>query len=56
MEENKYTVEIKINGEDVLLNPFVQNFYTSTILGSIHALKDIPDTIKSLTINIEKKS
>ncbi len=56
MKENKYSVELKINGEDIRLKSFVQNFYTSTILGSISALKDIPPDIESLTIKIIKAS
>lgn len=50
----EYQTEVIINQKKIPLNPFVQNFYTHTLLGSIQALHDIPSDVESLTITIQK--
>ena len=40
----------------ICIGSLVQNFYVFAILGSIHALKDIPPKMESLTIKIIKTS
>lgn len=55
MAEAEYSIELKINDQPVPLNAFVQNLYINTLLGSCKALKDIPSSIDSLTIQIHPK-
>ena len=54
MSEKKHTIEIEVNGEEVLMNDFVQAFFTNTFLGSIRSLKDIPTDIHTVSIKISK--
>lgn len=55
MLENQYKIDLKVNGIPIELNSFVQNFFTNTLLGSLHALRDVPTQIESLTIHIDAK-
>lgn len=54
MEERTYNTEIQINGKAIPLNPFVQSFFSNTLLGSVQALRDVPSDIESITIKIIK--
>ncbi len=54
MAESKYSIEIQVNQKSIAINAFVQNFYTHTLLGSLQALKDIPENVESLSIQIKK--
>ncbi len=46
-------VSLKINGEEIPLNEFVQEFISSTILGMIASLKKKRKDIKKIEIFIE---
>ena len=50
MSDIKLLINEKI---EIPLNPIISKILTNIILGFIEALKDIPDEIKSLSINIK---
>lgn len=51
MEERK--VILKINGEEIPLNSFVQGFISSTILGMVSSLKRREEALRKIEIVIE---
>lgn len=53
--ENKIT--LKVNDQDIALNPFVQKFLGNILLGAVQALDKIPQPLEriEITLQIEKK-
>jgi len=54
-KDQSHSIRVTVNGEEVPLNPFVNNFMIHTIEAMVSALKDIPTPAKSITIQIDKK-
>lgn len=54
MQEEVRHVELKVNGKDVDLNPFVQTIFTNTIMGLVSSLriKEEPKRVE-LSISVE---
>jgi hypothetical protein len=48
----KNTIELKINGKAVRLNPFVQKAFLGVITGFIQSLDDIPHSLAKVEIRI----
>ncbi|MBY9008554.1 MAG: hypothetical protein KGD74_01650 [Candidatus Lokiarchaeota archaeon] len=46
-------VNLKVNGEKVPLNDFMEEMLKNLILGYIKAAKGIPEDIKSIKVEIE---
>lgn len=46
------SVEIKVNGVPIVLNPFVKNIIKHTVIGMLRSLKGVPEQIKEISINI----
>ncbi len=46
-------VNIKVNGEKVPLNDFMEDMLKNLIFGYLKAAKGIPDDIKSVSVEIE---
>ena len=56
MAETKgYSLEMQVNGQTIAMNSFVTNFYINTLLGSLQALRDIPEDITAVNISIKQK-
>lgn len=52
----KNTIELKINGKGVRLNPFVQKAFLGVITGFIQSLDDIPRPLSKIEIKISPKA
>lgn len=48
-------VELKINGEELDLNTFVENFISETVMGMVKSLRGV-DQIRTINLKIEKKT
>ena len=48
----KNTIELKINGKTVRMNPFVQKAFLGVITGFIQSLDDIPRSLSKIEIKI----
>ncbi|MEM0031522.1 MAG: molybdopterin-guanine dinucleotide biosynthesis protein B [Desulfurococcaceae archaeon] len=46
------SVEVKVNGVSIVLNPFVKNIVKHTVIGMLRSLKGVPEQIKEISINI----
>lgn len=55
MSENGFRVSMKINGEEIPLNPFVQGFLANTVHGMVRSLKGIEGDIQRIEIRVEGK-
>jgi hypothetical protein len=52
----KNTIELKINGKGVRLNPFVRKAFVGVIAGFIQSLDDIPRPLSKIEIKISPKA
>lgn len=50
----KSSVEIKVNGVPVSINPFVKNIVRYTIMGMLRSLKGVPEQIEKVSIEIDE--
>ena len=50
----KYEIKIETNGNNLPLNPFIQEFYSNIILASLKSLKGVPEQIDSVSITVKK--
>ena len=48
-------VSLKVNGEEIALNPFVRDIVRNVVLGMVDSLDKIPESIKSVELNIEEE-
>ena len=48
-------VDLKVNGERVKLNNFVQDFISQTVTGMVKSLRGVGD-IETIDLNISKKT
>jgi hypothetical protein len=48
-------VELKVDGNQIELNTFVQNFITETVIGMVKSLRGIGD-IETISLDISKKT
>ncbi len=46
-------IELNINDKDIPLNDFIRNIFINVNKGLIDSLKNIPEDIKSIKIDIE---
>ena len=53
-EDLEYQVNMKVNGQEVELNCFVQNFISQTILGMVKSLRGV-DGVDSINLAISKE-
>jgi hypothetical protein len=53
--ENKIT--LKVNDQDIALNPFVRKFLGNILLGAVQSLDKIPQPLEriEITMQLEKK-
>lgn len=53
--ENKIT--LKVNGQDIDLNPFVRKIIANVVLGAVQALDKIPQPLEwiEISMQLEKK-
>lgn len=54
-QESTVSVELKINGQDVELNDFVEDFVAQTILGMVKSLRGVSD-VETIDLKVAKKS
>jgi hypothetical protein len=47
-------VELKINGESVELNTFVQNFISQTLIGMVKPLRGV-DEVETIEVKVSSK-
>ncbi|HEW78865.1 MAG TPA: hypothetical protein ENH34_02710 [Phycisphaerales bacterium] len=52
-QKSQAHVELKINGKEIELNSFVQNFVSQTVLGMVKSLRDVND-VETIKLTIEK--
>ena len=56
MASDDFNVTLKVDGEDLPLNPFLQEFLGHTVFGMIRSLKGVKEEkVQALEIRIEKK-
>jgi hypothetical protein len=54
--EQAMRIELKINGEEIPLNDFVQRFITGTLCGMLRSLRGVDDIrVVNLTLTSEPK-
>ena len=46
-------VELKVNGKEIELNDFVENFISQTVIGMVSSLQGVGDT-KTINLQISK--
>jgi hypothetical protein len=54
-QEATVRVELKVNGNQIELNNFVQNFITESVIGMVKSLRGIGD-IETISMDISKKT
>jgi len=53
-QEATARVELKVNGNQIELNDFVQNFITESVIGMVKSLRGVSD-IETISLDISKK-
>ncbi len=51
--ESAVTVELKINGEEIVLNDFVKGFVSETVTGMVKSLRGV-DEVKTISLEISR--
>ncbi|MCX6554345.1 MAG: hypothetical protein NTZ12_04915 [Candidatus Aminicenantes bacterium] len=53
----KNTIELKVNGQMIALNPFVSNIIANVVLGAVQSLDKIPQPVQKieLLLTMDKK-
>jgi hypothetical protein len=51
--ENK--IELKVNGQSIGLNPFVQKIISNVVLGAIQSLDKVPTPLELIEITMQLK-
>jgi hypothetical protein len=51
--ESAVNVELKINGEEIVLNDFVKGFVSETVTGMVKSLRGVGE-VKTISLNISK--
>jgi hypothetical protein len=54
-QDTTVRVELKVDGNQIELNTFVQNFITETVIGMVKPLRGIGD-IETISLDISKKT
>ena len=54
-QEPTASVELKVNGEEVELNPFVTNFISETVKGMIKPLRGV-NNVETVELKISRKA
>ena len=54
-QEATARVELKVNGNQIELNNFVQNFITESVIGMVKSLRGVED-IETISLDISKKT
>ena len=53
---DSFDVQIKVNGKDLPLNPFIQDFLGNTLYGMLRSLKGVKvEEVRNMEITVEKK-
>lgn len=50
-----YSVELKVNGQVIPLNPFVRKVYLNTVRGLVDSLDKIPEKKETIELVIREK-
>ena len=53
-ENTEFAVELKVNGNEIDLNEFVDKFLSGAVIGMISSLRGV-DNIETVNIEISKK-
>jgi hypothetical protein len=48
----KNTVELKVNGTTIALNPFVSKIIANVLLGAVQSLDKIPQPVKKIELSL----
>ncbi len=54
-QEATARVELKVNGNQIELNNFVQNFITKSVIGMVKSLRGVSE-IETISLDISKKT
>jgi len=54
-QESKGCVKLKVNGDEIQLNKFVENFIHQTVIGMVSSLRGVSD-IETVNLEILKKA
>jgi hypothetical protein len=52
--ESVVSVELKINGEEIVLNDFVKGFVSETVTGMVKSLRGVGE-VKTISLDISKE-
>lgn len=54
MEDEMADIHLEVDGQIVLLNPFVRTFIEKTVLGMVTSLSGVPDEPRTITLSIKR--
>ena len=54
-QKSTANTDLKVNGEKIELNDFVENFISQTVIGMVKALRGIGD-IETIDLKVSKKT
>ena len=54
-QETTYQAELQVNGEQIELNSFVENFISQTVVGMVKPLRGISD-VETITLKVCRQS
>lgn len=54
-QKSTTNTDLKVNGEKIELNDFVENFISQTVIGMVKALRGIGD-IETIDLKVSKKT
>ena len=56
-QKPKARTELKVNGKEIELNSFVQNFFSQTVIGMVKSLRGVDDIeTVSLSVRVSGKT